>query len=386
MTMVKMVRSGIAQREVARHFQVSLDTIQRWVERGDGLPLNRVDWSDRSKTPHRIHNRTSPELEQLVLRFRHRLASSDNPLGFVGPDAIHEALCGESTAVPSSRTIARILKRHGMLDGKIRQRHSAPPPGWYLPDVAKGMADIDAFDIIEGLVIEGQGEIEVLTSTALWASHVQAWPLPTANAHQICDCLASQWFLMGLPIYAQFDNDTRFQGPHSHPDVISRVMRMCLSLGVTPVFVPPRETGFQASIERFNGLWQNKVWHRFHHDNLSILWERSERFIRAYEKHRAARSDRSPDRVTFPKNWTLNLQAHPQGRVIYVRRTDAQGHVHLLGRLFPVDPNWCYRLVRCEVDLTLNRISVFRLRRRNPNDQPLLKTIEYHLPKRRFNE
>jgi len=40
-------------------------------------------------------------------------------------------------------------------------------------------------------------------------------------------------------------------------------MRTCLRLDVTPVFAPPRESGFQAAIENFNGRWQAKVWARF---------------------------------------------------------------------------------------------------------------------------
>ena len=70
---------------------------------------------------------------------------------------------------------------------------------------------------------------------------------------------------------SQFDNDTRFQGPHQHRDVVSRVMRLCLSLGVTPVFAPVREHGFQNAIENLNGRWQAKVWSRFHHESLAAL-------------------------------------------------------------------------------------------------------------------
>ncbi len=43
-------------------------------------------------------------------------------------------------------------------------------------------------------------------------------------------------------------------------------IRLCLSLGVTAVFAPPRETGFQAAVESFNARWQAKVWQRFHFD------------------------------------------------------------------------------------------------------------------------
>jgi hypothetical protein len=41
------------------------------------------------------------------------------------------------------------------------------------------------------------------------------------------------------------------------------------------VFAPPRETGFQASIENDNGQWQKGVWNRFHFKNYQALAEQS---------------------------------------------------------------------------------------------------------------
>lgn len=371
-------------RSVARQFGVAPNTVYLWVQRGDGIPLDQVDWSDRSSAPHRVHNRTSLELEQRVLECRGRLASPDNALGFVGPKAIWEELKAEKIKSPSSRTIARILNRHGVLDRNIRRRFKSPPVGWYLPGLDTGLIDLDTFDTIEGLVIEGKGEIEVLTTMSLWSPCAQAWTAVYINVHQTVNRMVSYWQAVGLPVYAQFDNDTRFQGGHNHPDVIGRVTRICLSLGIIPVFVPPRETGFQALIENFNGLWQSKVWHRFHHPDLGSLSERSKRFTEAYIRHRAARQDHAPNRRSFPNDWKIDFQKPPQGKIIYIRRTDNQGNISLLGHQFPIDSLWTHRLVRCEIDLDHHVINVFRLRRREPNDQPLLKTIEYHFPKRKF--
>ena len=77
-----------------------------------------------------------------------------------------------------------------------------------------------------------------------------SWPVEASvTAKLVVESLTEHWRQFGLPGYAQFDNDTIFQGPHSHPDVVGRVSRLCLSLGVVPVFVVPREFGFQATIE-----------------------------------------------------------------------------------------------------------------------------------------
>jgi len=65
----------------------------------------------------------------------------------------------------------------------------------------------------------------------------------------VTEALIEPWQAWGLPTDVQFDHDTPFQVAHQHPDVIGRVMCVCLSLGVIPVFVPPQGTGFQATIE-----------------------------------------------------------------------------------------------------------------------------------------
>jgi hypothetical protein len=198
--------------------------------------------------------------------------------------------------------------------------------------------------------------------------------------------LISHWCEVGFPTYVQFDNDTRFQGPHMHPDAVGRVMRLCLSLGITPVFAPPRETGFQAAIENFNGRWQAKVWARFHHKSIEELTDRSDRYITASRKRATARLKSAPTRRPFPEGWRLNLQAHPRGRIVYLRRTTDRGSVSLLGHTFKVDPLWPHRLLRCEVILSEEKICFYALRRREPSSQPLLKEVFYKLPRRRFKE
>jgi hypothetical protein len=69
-----------------------------------------------------------------------------------------------------------------------------------------------------------------------------------------------------------------------------------------------------------------------------------------------------------------------------VRRTSAVGTVEVLGRVFEVDPHWLHRLVRVEVDLDGDAIRIYRLRRREPQDQPLLAELRHRIKRRRFSE
>ena len=147
-------------RQVARRFKVALATVRLWVSRAAGRRLDRVDWADRPDGPRRPANRTPLEVEDLVLSTRAELKGFSD-LGEFGARAIHDALVARGErAVPSVRTIGRILERRGALDGRRRVRRPAPPPGWYLPAVAARRAELDSFDIVEGLVIRGGTAVE----------------------------------------------------------------------------------------------------------------------------------------------------------------------------------------------------------------------------------
>ena len=93
--------------------------------------------------------------------------------------------------------------------------------------------------------MEGFGLFQVFTARALSGSDAEAWPAEVASTTFVLEALLAHWRRVGLPRFAQFDNDVRFQGGHNHPDVMGRVIRLCLSLEVTPVFAPPLETGFK---------------------------------------------------------------------------------------------------------------------------------------------
>lgn len=379
------MRRGRALRQVARAAGVSLSTVQLWVARAQRRPLDEVDWADRSSRPRRTR-RTRREVEDRVIQVRQALKATSD-LGEFGAVAIRtELLAQGEPGVPAVRTLGRILERRGVLDRRRRVRRPPPPPGWYLPAVAQHHAELDSADIVEGLHIRGGPDVEVLTVISLHGGLVGAWPTLRVTAKTVVDTLLAHWRAVGLPTYVQFDNDNIFQGPHQHRDVLGRVVRLCLGLGLIPVFAPPREPGLQAAIEAFNGRWQAKVWARFPYESVEALQAQSARYISAVRHRAAVRLDSAPPRRPLTTAWQLDLQAPLRGQVIFVRRTSEQGAVHLLGRTFAVDPLWGFRLVRCEVDLTGDHIRCYALRRRQPDHQPLLAELPYVVPRRRFLE
>ena len=382
--MVGLVRAGRSQRSVAREFRVSLATVQLWVARAGDTPLEEVDWSDRPSARHRGPG-IPAAVEDLILELRHELRDTSD-LGEYGAVAIRRALAerGDGTwPVPPVRTIGRVLERRGALDGQRRVRRPAPPPGWYLPDLALRGCELDSFDVVDGLYLEGQPELGILTGISLHGGLPDAWPAFGMRVGQVVPAMLGRWRADGLPAYAQFDNDPRFIGGHAHPDSIGSVVRICLALGVVPVFAPPRESGFQASIESFNGRWQTKVWSRYRGNTLAGLQAQSDRWIAALRARSAVRIDEAPPRLPFPADVDPLGRSMPlDGRMIFLRRTNDAGSISVLGHQLHVNRLWPHRLVRAELDLAAGRIEFYGLRRREPLNHLILGRLTYPIPDR----
>jgi hypothetical protein len=252
--------------------------------------------------------------------------------------------------------------------------------------LAAGQSELDSFDIVNGLVIRGGIDVEILNGISLHGGLCVSWPRPQITAKITVPLLIEHWRTFGRPTYVQFDNDTIFQGAHQFADSFGRVIRLCLSLDVTPVFAPPRETGFQAAIENYNGRWQAKAWSRFQHRGLRDLCGRSRRFVDAARQRAASRIEAAPERLPFPAPWKLNLRTPLRGRVIFLRRSDPTGRVVVLGHTYFVSPTWVHRLVRADVNLDAGQIGFHALRRRDPTHQPLLATVNYQPPEGAFHE
>ena len=208
-----------------------------------------------------------------------------------------------------------------------------------------------------------------------------AGPLPAAGTTAILPCLAAHWRAYGRPDYAQFDNDTRFQGPHSRADLFGRVVRFCLQLEVTPVFVPPYEFGLQNAIEQFNGLYTAMVWRRFAFATLADVQAHTERYLAARRERLAVRSAEAPPRRAWPARWRFRPGELPAGEVIFIRRTSGTGRIGLLGHDWLVARAWRHRLVRADVDLRAAEIRCVALRRRHPEAQPTLAVLSYRYPR-----
>jgi transposase InsO family protein len=74
--------------------------------------------------------------------------------------------------------------------------------------------------------------------------------------------LGECWKDLGLPEQVQLDNARELAGWGPAARTLSRVIRLCLSFNVEPVFIPKGESQFNGSVENFNGWFQEPLLQR----------------------------------------------------------------------------------------------------------------------------
>ena len=103
--------------------------------------------------------------------------------------------------------------------------------------------------------------------------------------------------------------------------------------------------------------------------------------MKNWERHEAA-----PARWQIPKEWTLDYSRKPKGKVIFIRRTTDDEYMETMGHWWSVQGAGAHKLVRAEVDLTKNKISFYRIRRREPSVHEPIAVAKYHFPNKPFKE
>src|SRR4029453_4473251 len=74
--------------------------------------------------------------------------------------------------------------------------------------------------------------------------------------------LGECWKDLGRPEQVQLDNARELAGRGPSARTLSRVVRLCLAFGPSPVFIPAGEPQFNGSVENFNGWFQEPLFDR----------------------------------------------------------------------------------------------------------------------------
>ena len=154
--------------------------------------------------------------------------------------------------LPSSRTIHRWLKRAGQIP--VRKSQKPPNPTYPLLP-CKAVNDVQELDFKGPFYLKDHSHKYYLLALRDKISKKTALrALSKKNMDAIVDFLVDSWQEIGCPKRLKMGNCLDFRGSNLYPRALSKLIRVCLDLGVQPVFVPIREPWRNGVVENLNGL------------------------------------------------------------------------------------------------------------------------------------
>lgn len=340
---------------------------QRYVVEGpDGL-------YDLSRAPQTVVDRIPPHVERTIVSIRRRLEAHATPetryqrIGAPTVQAELKAL--QVTPLPSLRTIERVLHRHGLTSPRMRM---APPinPNGYPAPVADDSNQLHQVDLVGPVYLKGQRQrwyIYVCKDVFDGAVHLKL--ARSRWMDEVLTFLIEAWQHLGLPAQVQFDNAREFCGWGKAARYLSRVIRLCLYLRVTPIFIPQRRPQHNGAVENFNGWFQPLLFQRqfkypaiLRRELARLMTTVNEQHVQSRLGQRTAAQYRRGKRLRrLPARFSLNTDALPvsEGRVTFIRQVSRRGKIALLGQTFAVGRRYKFNYVKVILNTRRQRLTVY---------------------------
>jgi transposase InsO family protein len=256
----QVVSVGTSVAEACRVFGISRKTGHKWLRRYQEEPTRPL--ANRSRRPHGSPWQTDEAAELCILAVRRRFGW--------GPQKIHDYLRARGVPLPSSRTVANVLRRRGCLN---------VPPVWAsTPQAFERGAPHELWQC------DFKGPLEVarhkIHPFAVLDDHSRyLLALRPCTDLTMATAFAVLWDAFGefgLPHSLLCDNafSTRWEVPRTPSWFEAQLIR----LGIHPLHGKPYHPQTQGKVERLNGTLERELWPRVRRDSLPHFHEDLDRW------------------------------------------------------------------------------------------------------------
>jgi putative transposase len=336
---VKAICAAVGRSEVWFH-----KWWRRYLEVGpDGL-------YDLTRARHQVAQRISPELERTILSIRRRLQAHASPAtrySLIGAAAILAELKAlDVRPLPCERTIERVLERNGLTAPRVRLAPLLPRQEYPGPQ-ARASNDLHEVDLVGPIYLKGRSHrYYIWVGKDAFDGAVCLRLAYSRRMDEVLWFLGECWKSLGRPEQVQLDNAREVAGWGPAARTLSRVIRLCLRHGVSPVFIPAGEPQFNGSVENFNGWFQEPLFQRRFKRPGELRRElaRLEEAVNTQHVHpRLAGKTPAQHRQglrlqKLPASFVVPTDRQPvaAGRVTFIRRVSVAGTVTVLSQTFRV--------------------------------------------------
>jgi IS30 family transposase len=272
--------------------------------------------------------------------------------------------------LPSTRTIHGWLKQAG----RIPVRKSQKPPNPTYPVLpCKAVDDIQELDFKGPFYLKDHSHKYYLLALRDKISKKTALrALSKKSMDAIVDFLVDSWQKMGCPKRLKMDNCLDFRGSNLYPRALSKLIRVCLDLGVQPVFVPIREPWRNGMVENLNGLLNRFLLRLQTFETEQQLHKEVQRLeTKINTTHRLpALQGKTPQefavhaKVRYPPlhyDWRKRNLQLVKGKVTFIRLVRKSGRITVSANdKFMIGEKYKWQYVMAVVDVARKRLHIFR--------------------------
>jgi transposase InsO family protein len=239
--MVKARKKGCTIKEITKIFETSRWTVWRWTKRA--YHPGRESYKDKSKRPHTIHRKITPEIENaiIILRDSFKWGSQRIRVVLVAPPPYIRHLLETVLGITwqpillSRQSINMVLKKH--------QRNGFPPGGkreWKFFR-AEHPNDLWQIDIKGPFTIDGQRMLALIITDDHSRFRISCTLHVSISTRKVLTELLGCFSLYGVPKRVLVDHGSQFRVMFS---------KWCKKQGIEVVYAPVRYPQAKGKVER----------------------------------------------------------------------------------------------------------------------------------------
>jgi transposase InsO family protein len=373
---IRRYKNGKSPKEIYQELGKSKRWFFKWLKR---YQCDGNNWSEsQSRRPHRLNKKVDDTMEQTVIETRKNLEKE--LYAQIGALNISWHLNQQGITPPPISTINNILKRHNL----IRKRLKYQPKGVDYPAPAVTRSnDLHQLDTVGPRYLKEDGRFYSTNIIDAYDRRCNINPMRRKSKIDIANSLIRCWQTLGIPGYLQMDNTLATQGSHLHPHSFGVVVRLCLRLGIQPIFIPIKEPWRNGIIERFQDVFDKMFFRAQFFPTFKHVVEQAKGFESFHNKnHRYSTLDGKTPREKF----SGDAQLLSKNFLLPKRLAIEPGHIHLIrfirsnlildifSEKFPLSREAEYEYVWATIDIAKQKLFV-------SHDSKLIAEFNYALPK-----
>jgi putative transposase len=381
---IQLTLKGLRPCDILKRIPRSRPWLLKWRKR-----FATFGWAglqDQTRRPAKSPQQYKTRTRAIVLRVRQSLEK--RAVGLIGAREVQRELARQHLVptVPGLTTIKRWLRQAGLVPVKV----PSPAAVWYPePSFAPSFV-LQAMDWTARYLEGGEKVFAFHTVEAQTRALGQTLTTDKSTA-SVRRHAVQVWQTLGLPKGLQLDNDSAFTGGEKTARRFGEFVRLCLYLGIEPVFTPPGAPQRNWLVEGLNGLWARGFWERGRFHSVAEVERKSRKFVQWYmsqycppalsgltpaQARRGVKRQRLRVRQLRTVPAALPITA---GRLHFIRQVSPEGTIRILGERWNAGKGLAYQYVWATVVTHCRRLEIYHRRSERARTR-LIKVHDYEIP------